>query len=42
MNKKPTNLELTYAEIAQDETREKEALDWAGVPFKDIDFETDW
>jgi len=34
------NLESAYAEMARDSKREKEALEWAEVTFKDIDHET--
>lgn len=30
------NLEAGYAEMAKDEQREKEALEWAEITFKDI------
>ena len=33
------NLESAYAEMARDKSREKEALDWAEVTFKDVDNE---
>ncbi len=34
------NLECAYAEMAEDEDREKEALEWAESTFKDITHET--
>jgi predicted CopG family antitoxin len=34
------NLESAYAEMARDKRREKEALDWAEITFKDVDHET--
>ena len=34
------NLEAAYAEMARDKRREKEALDWAEITFKDVDHET--
>jgi len=34
------DLELAYAEMAKDEKREKEAVKWAEVTFKDIAHET--
>ncbi|OGQ95478.1 MAG: addiction module antitoxin [Deltaproteobacteria bacterium RIFOXYD12_FULL_57_12] len=34
------NLELAYAEMAKDEKREKEAMEWAEATFKDIAHET--
>ena len=34
------NLESAYAEMARDKGREKEAMEWAEVTFKDIDRET--
>ena len=34
------NLESAYAEMARDKRREKEALEWAEVTFKDADHET--
>jgi predicted CopG family antitoxin len=34
------NLESAYAEMARDERREKEAIEWAEVTFKDADYET--
>ena len=34
------NLESAYAEMAKDKKREKQALEWAEVTFKDIDHET--
>ena len=34
------NLESAYAEMAKDKEREKEAMEWAEVTFKDIDHET--
>ena len=33
------NLELAYAEMARDRKREKEALEWAELTFKDADDE---
>ena len=30
------NLESAYAEMARDERREKEAVEWAEITFKDI------
>ena len=33
------NLESAYAEMARDKGREKEAMEWAEVTFKDIDYE---
>ena len=41
MKRKLTNLESAYAEMARDEEREKEALEWAEATFKDIDTEAD-
>lgn len=35
------NLEAGYAEMAKDEQREKEALEWAEITFKDIAHETE-
>jgi predicted CopG family antitoxin len=35
------NLEAGYAEMAEDEQREKEALEWAEITFKDIAHETE-
>ncbi len=35
------NLESAYAEMARDKRREKEAIEWAEVTFKDIDHETE-
>ena len=35
------NLESAYAEMAKDKTREKEALEWAEITFKDMDHETE-
>jgi predicted CopG family antitoxin len=35
-----TNLESAYAEMARDKRREKEALEWAEVTFKDAAYET--
>jgi len=32
----PPNLESAYAEMAQDKKREKEAMEWAEVTFKDM------
>jgi hypothetical protein len=34
------NLESEYAEMAKDKKREKEALEWAEITFKDLDDET--
>jgi hypothetical protein len=34
------NLESAYAEMAKDKKREKEAIEWAEVTFKDISHET--
>ena len=34
------NLESAYAEMARDKRREKEAMEWAEVTFKDIDHAT--
>jgi predicted CopG family antitoxin len=34
------NLESAYAEMARDKRREKEALAWAEMTFKDVDHET--
>lgn len=34
------NLEAAYAEMAKDKKREKEAIEWAEVTFKDISHET--
>jgi predicted CopG family antitoxin len=34
------NLESAYAEMAKDKKREKEAIEWAEVTFKDITDET--
>ena len=34
------NLESAYADMARDKKREKEALDWAEVTFKDVAHET--
>jgi predicted CopG family antitoxin len=34
------NLDSAYAEMARDKRREKEALDWAEITFKDVDHET--
>ncbi|MBI4296436.1 MAG: addiction module antitoxin [Chloroflexi bacterium] len=34
------NLESAYAEMAKDESREKEALEWAEETFKDLAHET--
>lgn len=31
-----TNLETAYSEMAKDEGREKEALEWAETTFKDL------
>jgi len=33
------NLESAYAEMARDKGREKEAMEWAEVTFRDIDHE---
>jgi len=33
------NLESAYAEMARDKEREKEAMEWAEVTFRDIDHE---
>jgi predicted CopG family antitoxin len=33
------NLDSAYAEMARDKRREKEALDWAEITFKDVDHE---
>ena len=33
------NLELGYAEMAKDEMREKEAMEWAELTFKDVTHE---
>lgn len=33
------NLELAYAEMAKDKKREKEAMEWAEITFKDTDHE---
>ena len=33
------NLELAYAQMSKDKKREKEALDWAEITFKDIENE---
>jgi predicted CopG family antitoxin len=35
------NLESAYAEMARDKRREKQAMEWAEVTFKDIDHETE-
>ncbi len=34
------NLESAYAEMARDQKREKEAMEWAEITFKDIAHET--
>jgi hypothetical protein len=34
------NLESAYAEMAKDKKREKEAIEWAEVTFKDVAHET--
>ena len=34
------NLESAYADMARDKKREKEALEWAEVTFKDVAHET--
>ena len=34
------DLESAYSDMAKDEEREKEALDWAETTFKDISHET--
>jgi len=34
------NLEAAYAEMAKDRKREKEAMEWAEIPFKDVAHET--
>jgi predicted CopG family antitoxin len=34
------NLDAAYAEMAMDKKREKEALEWAEITFKDMDHET--
>ena len=34
------NLESAYAEMARDELREKEAIEWAEITFKDMAHET--
>jgi len=36
------NLESAYAEMVRDKGREKEAMEWAEVTFKDINHETAW
>ncbi len=33
------NLELAYAEMAKDKKREKEAMEWAEITFKDTNHE---
>ena len=33
--------ESAYADMAKDKTREKEALEWAEMTFKDMDHETE-
>lgn len=35
------DLETSYAEMAKDETREREAEDWAEATFKDASYETE-
>jgi hypothetical protein len=35
-----TDLESAYAEMAKDKRREKEAIEWAEITFKDIADET--
>lgn len=35
------DLESAYAEMARDATREKEAMEWAEITFKDIAHETE-
>jgi hypothetical protein len=35
-----TNLESAYAEMASDKRREKEAIEWAEITFRDIIHET--
>ncbi len=34
------NLELAYAQMAKDKKREKEAIEWAEITFKDMSRET--
>ena len=34
------NLESAYADMARDQKREKEALEWAEATFKDVSHET--
>ena len=34
------DMESAYAEMARDKGREKEAMEWAELAFKDIDHET--
>ncbi|MDP2931450.1 MAG: addiction module antitoxin [Chloroflexota bacterium] len=34
------NMESAYAEMARDKMREKEALEWAEITFKDVACET--
>ena len=34
------NMESAYAEMAKDKKREKEALEWAEITFKDLSHET--
>ncbi|MEA3253571.1 MAG: addiction module antitoxin [Chloroflexota bacterium] len=34
------NLESAYAEMAGDKVREKEAMEWAELTFRDLDHET--
>ncbi|MBM3132507.1 MAG: addiction module antitoxin [Chloroflexi bacterium] len=34
------NLDSAYADMAKDTKREKEALEWAEVTFKDVAYET--
>jgi len=33
----PDNLDSAYAEMAKDHKREKDALDWAEITFKNVD-----
>jgi siroheme synthase (precorrin-2 oxidase/ferrochelatase) len=35
------DLESAYAQMAKDKQREKEAIEWAEITFKDIDDETE-
>jgi predicted CopG family antitoxin len=35
------DLESAYAEMARDATREKEAMEWAEITFKDMTHETE-